>query len=379
MQELSSLPLIELLKRLQGYQFVQLGAVPQALCREILYKIDSSLTFIGLSDIAGESFIFKAKASASNFVAIKIALPSLFSGVGKKDRVDWAFLNPFRGKDIVDDNTMRTRFIEGCKIHAQLYKLLQENKSKDFLIPRLFCVKQDPCLYCVMEWIEGIKIIRWLKEKKSLIYSLTCFIKLLECVKFFHDYQIIHRDIKSDNMLIARGETTNDCIVLLDWTISKLLDRDLTCVGTAMGTLPYASPKILAHEDSKNASYPDDIFALGLVLFEFVHMEKLSKPVGLDIREERDLQFFLDKLTNLLPLSLQKIFQKATAIDEAKRYQVVTEFLDDIAEKTEEIKKTQEYMDLPETKKTVVWGQWITNQKFKKVIIYLMQGLEEMQ
>lgn len=340
-------PLNDLLNLLQGYQGTNLGQVPLALRTETLRKIDGDLRLIDLLDIGGEAFVFAAADPAGRKVVAKVALPKLVTNKPAPQKSQVIFkLWKSRALTNTNINVERERFKEGIKIQVQLSRLLTKVPSSDFYIPTVHYQKDIPCLYYVMEFIEGKKIVRWLKEKADIVYSLTQFCKLLAGVQFIHQYGIVHRDLKSDNIFI----TDHDRIGILDWTLAKEIGRNLTIVGvpTPMGSLPYASPKILANQHGWEATYPDDIFALGFILIEFLTFEKLQEPKEFDLYNIDDLQLFIDQCRGMIPETFHKIFNKATALIEEDRYQDVGTFLHDIRAKLDEIKSqmdTQRHSD----------------------------------
>jgi len=326
MKNLDDLTLQELLERLESYQHTYIGSVPHDLCIATLNKINRAYEFVSLCDIAGEAFVFKAIDKIDNRpLAIKVALPQYFSKSTKKHRINWG-LNPFRGKDIDEPSINRQRFLNGCELHAALYKeIANAQEELDFYIPKLYNFTEEPCLHAEMEWIDGIHAVRWIKEKKDLIYGLKLYLKLLHATKFFHSYQILHRDLKSNNLLISK----KDKITIIDWTVSKLLTREnITIVGTPIGTSPYGSPKNVTYKNARDATYPDDIYSLGYVLYEFQNGEDVP-PTELDLSDILQIEKYKNELCKTLLEELKPIFSKATHVSEHQRYQILDEFIDD--------------------------------------------------
>ena len=80
-------------------------------------------------------------------------------------------------------------------------------------------------------------------------------------IKHVHDRKVLHRDIKTENLLLME----NDCIKLADFGIAKTLDYTGEMAESTVGTPYYLSPEIVQSQpyDSKS-----DIWALGVVLYE---------------------------------------------------------------------------------------------------------------
>eukprot|EP00451_Oxyrrhis_marina_P040969 CAMPEP_0204392830 /NCGR_PEP_ID=MMETSP0469-20131031/61978_1 /ASSEMBLY_ACC=CAM_ASM_000384 /TAXON_ID=2969 /ORGANISM="Oxyrrhis marina" /LENGTH=540 /DNA_ID=CAMNT_0051386851 /DNA_START=40 /DNA_END=1662 /DNA_ORIENTATION=+ len=80
-------------------------------------------------------------------------------------------------------------------------------------------------------------------------------------LKYMHDKHILHRDLKSQNLFLASGDT----LKVGDFGISKVLECTQACARTTIGTPYYLSPEIC---QEKPYSWASDIWALGCLLYE---------------------------------------------------------------------------------------------------------------
>ena len=121
--------------------------------------------------------------------------------------------------------------------------------------------------YLVMEFVEG----------KTLRQALRCGdLKLWEILEVFaqvcnalieaHGQQIIHRDLKFDNIMIVRMRDGQIHVKLLDFGVAKLLslDKSLTEGGQVAGTPGIVAPELV---DGDAPTPRSDLYSLGVVLF----------------------------------------------------------------------------------------------------------------
>jgi len=124
--------------------------------------------------------------------------------------------------------------------------------------------------YLVLEYIPGGTLKTKLKKLKSegsefsINEVINYGIEIAEGLAHAHGHGIIHRDVKTDNiMLTAEGK-----IKLTDFGLAKHRGiNEITKTGTTVGTLAYMSPEQIRGEDLDQGS---DIFSLGTVLYELV-------------------------------------------------------------------------------------------------------------
>lgn len=359
---------IELVEQITKYEdnYVQ---VPFYYLEEIVKRIDKSYKTLGIAFIGGEAITIKCVDAMQNKIALKIARPN-FQRIGKRDISILDYAKQLYKRKVTDINIAKKRFLEGAAIEKKLYQEIQI-KRPDFYIPAVNKISTSPGVYYEMEWVESIPILQYLREKNSFSYTLKIFEKLLLCIKFFHDISIVHRDIKSENILAWH----NDSIVLLDWTLAKEIgDRNLTIPGQAIGTPGHGSLKAIGQKLGLNYSQTDDVHALGYVLWEFVHTRQLPKKFKTfaDLKDLKKLSTFRSDMANLMPDALKKCFLKATEIEEKKRYPLVSEFLKDFKDATKNISGLETSINslsesVQEYERTVVTEK---EEKFKRTIAY---------
>ena len=129
-------------------------------------------------------------------------------------------------------------------------------------------------VFMVMEFVEGQTLKSYITNLKS--GSGIPYLKATEWMSIIagglnaaHANQIVHRDIKSENIMISHG----DQLKIMDFGLAKLKGSSgLTKTGTSLGTLSYMSPE---QAQGLNADHRSDIWSLGVVFYEMLTGETL--------------------------------------------------------------------------------------------------------
>ncbi|MDB5343889.1 MAG: Serine/threonine protein kinaserelated protein [Schlesneria sp.] len=122
--------------------------------------------------------------------------------------------------------------------------------------------------FVAMEYIDGKSMQKWMDElgKLSIGDALHVVLRCSEALMVAHNQNLIHRDIKPDNiMLTSKGK-----VKVADFGLAKATDEDMSMTqsGTGLGTPYYMAP-----EQARNAKHVDsrtDVYAIGITLYYFV-------------------------------------------------------------------------------------------------------------
>lgn len=181
--------------------------------------------------------------------------------------------------------------------------------------------------YIVMEHIEGITLKTYIEKKGQLSFkeSASIAIQVARGIEAAHNKNIIHRDIKPQNIIIS----TEGKVKVTDFGIAKATSSN-TISSDVMGSVHYASP-----EQARNGFVDgrSDIYSLGIVMFEMVTGRV---PFDGDTTVAVALQHLQEDITSPskyapeLPISFEKIILKCTQKTPDKRYQTIEELLADI-------------------------------------------------
>ncbi len=181
--------------------------------------------------------------------------------------------------------------------------------------------------YIVMEYVEGVTLKTYIEKKGSLTYkeAVSIAIQVGRGMEAAHAKNIIHRDIKPQNILIS----TEGKAKVTDFGIARAVSNN-TISADVMGSVHYASP-----EQARNGfvDAKSDIYSLGIVMYEMVtgrvpfdgdttvsiaiqHLQEEMKAPGIYAKD--------------LPVSLEKIILKCTQKSPDRRYRNTSELLADL-------------------------------------------------
>lgn len=357
-------PYKTLLQNLFAYQ-KSVSQAPGDLLREILCRINAEYKLIGLVDIGAEGAILAVQTQLDEKRVLKIANP-FFNEPGKQK---WT-VRGFLSFEKEEENEFRRRFIEGTKLQRLLFCEQQKEKPDFFYVPNVYRLESTPGLFVEMEWIDGIHILRWARENNDLGFSLRLFMRVLLAIEFFHGFGVVHRDLKTENIMVS-GKPGKEKIAIVDWTMAKVVgeQRELTMPGVKMGTSPYASPKLIIDGLSRDVNYTDDIFSLGVILYEFATLNAVPRIQNAEIlKQDRDaLKKYLLLLENKIPERLRRVFHTATELDESLRYQSIEPIIFEVDKALEDmgLKDGGEIVDVDEG--TVLDRLYRLELEFKKI------------
>lgn len=212
-------------------------------------------------------------------------------------------------------------------MEAQMYLYMQHPN-----IPKLvdFIDSQETQqLYIVMEFINGKSLEHYIYKEIGLIpeqKALPMFLEILDTVAYLHNKEVLHLDIKSNNVMIQ----PDGKLKLIDLGIASRMTE--ASDSTGFGTPAYMPPE--QSEKGKVGKFTD-IFALGIMLFEMLtghlpfvsnnpnprqNLEEIRRQIKYDPTPE------MSKLYPPIKQELQSIVECALAKDPAQRYQSCEEF-----------------------------------------------------
>jgi serine/threonine-protein kinase len=185
--------------------------------------------------------------------------------------------------------------------------------------------------YLVLEYVDGPSAHLLLEQhgKLSVGDAVYIILDIARALEHAHSRNIIHRDIKPDNILI----TSSGVAKLADLGLAKRLDEEshLTALRQGFGSLYY-----VPYEQAFNAKQADgrsDIFALGATFYHFLTGEvPFPGSSHMEIAEKKLAGAFTPAsvLNPEVPAKIDAILEKMLAREAKDRYQLVSELIVDL-------------------------------------------------
>ncbi len=213
-----------------------------------------------------------------------------------------------------------TSWDQAAKLFQQEAQRLEE-LGKHPQIPDLLAhFEQDSRLYLVQEYIEGQNLAEELQQNGcfSEVQTWALLNDLLPVLQFVHDGQVIHRDIKPQNIIRRH---TDGKLFLVDFGASKLLSTSaLAKTGTMIGTPGYIAPEQIEGK----AVFASDLYSLGITCIYLLTGINPFRLLSVGINTWQTY------LSNSVSIQLVRIIDKLLYPDIKQRYQSAVEVMVDI-------------------------------------------------
>ncbi len=197
----------------------------------------------------------------------------------------------------------------------------------------------DDELFIVMEYIAGKHLKEHINSKPlSIEEAINIATQIAEGLQAAHEKGIVHRDIKSSNIMV----TDKGKVKIMDFGLAKFRgSAQLTQIGTTVGTAAYMSPEQTKGEDADQRS---DIWSFGVVLYEMLTGVLPFKGEY----EQAVIYSIINEDFDLITLTEESISQKLISVttkmlqkDADLRYQTVAELISELTEDNLKLKTSK--------------------------------------
>ena len=186
---------------------------------------------------------------------------------------------------------------------------------------------EDGINYIIMELVEGMTLKNYIERKGKLTVRETTSIAIQVAmgIEAAHNLNIVHRDIKPQNIIISREGK----VKVTDFGIAKVASSR-TISSVTMGSVHYTSPEQArgGYSDAKS-----DIYSLGIVMYEMITGRVPfdgETAVTVAVKHLQEEMVPPHVYAPEIPVSLEEIILKCTQKSQERRYANVAELLKDL-------------------------------------------------
>ena len=201
-----------------------------------------------------------------------------------------------------------------------------------------FGESEEGIVFLVMEFLDGKTLKEVIREEGPMPLARVVDImrQVGDALKAAHEQGVVHRDLKSDNIMLIKAGV-GDHPKVLDFGIAKInesegqLNSELTAPNLVIGTPQYMSPEQCSQ--SSEIDSRSDIYSFGVILYEMlvghVPFSGASPTIVMMKHMQDPVPSVLDERSDIPP-SIGKIISRAMAKVPDNRYQNISDLLEDL-------------------------------------------------
>ncbi len=188
--------------------------------------------------------------------------------------------------------------------------------------------RDDETYYIVMEYVNGTDLKTLIEDHGALDPMKAAEYGMQACAALAvaHGYDIIHRDIKPHNIVIAPDGT----VKVMDFGIARAGNTTMTQTGSVLGTAQYISPE---QAQGRTLGPASDLYSLGVTLYELVTGRvpfDADTPVAVALKQVNEAPIPPRQVRPSVPVALDAVIMKAMSKSPSERYQSAAEMREDL-------------------------------------------------
>ncbi|XP_078404149.1 serine/threonine-protein kinase Nek8 isoform X1 [Cetorhinus maximus] len=177
---------------------------------------------------------------------------------------------------------------------------------------------EDKALMIAMEYAPGGTLAEYIQKRNSLLDEETIlhfFVQILLALHHVHNKLILHRDLKTQNILLDKYQMI---VKIGDFGISKILSSKSKAY-TVVGTPCYISPELC---EGKPYNQKSDIWALGCVLYELASLKRAFEAANLPALVLKIMSGTFAPISDQYSPELRQLILSMLSLDPSKRPQL---------------------------------------------------------
>lgn len=254
--------------------------------------------------------------------------------------------------DLIQHPQVQKRFLKEAHITSQM--------THPAIIPIYTIHRHKEHSHYTMPFVEGETLKQIIKKARkqqkmgekldhlaaSIPALIRIFITVCQAVSYAHSKNILHRDLKLENLIIGKyGE-----VFILDWGLAKFINqptddelpnisisnkdfKDVTRAGKVVGTIVYMAPEIAS---GTSANVQTDVYSLGIILYQLLTFHppfrrgKTLEEFKKTMKDEEWIDPNVMAPYRDVPKVLSEIAKKCLEVNPKDRYETVGDLIKDL-------------------------------------------------
>jgi len=228
---------------------------------------------------------------------------------------------------LADNLNIRRRIDRECQLHAAI-------GAHPYIVTLYDKIEQNDRIFLIMEYVRGKCLADILKKNNGNLNgrwrvedALALIRQLLQAIACIHNHGILHRDIKTSNILIYRRQENQYLAKLMDFGIARMEEDGealtrLTQLDTSgPGTPTYMAPERIDPRKFGESCPATDLYSVGIILYQLLSdgppfRGTISEIFNGHLHQPVDLS----RLNNQVSSNLRSIIIKALAKNPGDRF-----------------------------------------------------------
>lgn len=244
----------------------------------------------------------------------------------------------YRARDIQEDRIVAVKILKTEFAGSEEFLRRFRNESKAIALlshPNIVKIYDvgftDKVQFIVMEYVDGITLTDYIEQQGLLKWrdAVHFTVQVLKALQHAHDRGIVHRDVKSSNIMLLRDGS----IKVMDFGIARFnRENNKTMSEKTIGSVHYISPEQARGDITDERS---DIYSVGVALYEMLTGKKPfdgDTPVSIALKHMQSTPKRPSELNETIPEGLEQIVLRAMQKEPSARYQTAGEMISDLEE-----------------------------------------------
>ncbi len=244
----------------------------------------------------------------------------------------------YRARDIEEDRIVAVKILKTEFAGSDEFLRRFRNESKAIALlshPNIVKIYDvgftEKVQFIVMEYVDGITLTDYIEQQGLLKWrdAVHFVVQILRALQHAHDRGIVHRDVKSQNVMLLNDGT----IKVMDFGIARFnRENNKTMSEKTIGSVHYISPEQARGDITDERS---DIYSVGVALYEMLTGKKPfdgDTPVSIALMHMQSTPTKPTDINSTIPEGLEQIVLRAMQKEPNARYQTAGEMIKDLEE-----------------------------------------------